>query len=57
MTIDSIKYKLRARVGIPPSGERLIYAGKQLEDGFTLGYYNFLPRADIYLVFIGHHSS
>uniref|UniRef100_A0A1B0BGS0 Ubiquitin-like domain-containing protein n=1 Tax=Glossina palpalis gambiensis TaxID=67801 RepID=A0A1B0BGS0_9MUSC len=39
-TIETIKTKIQDTDGIPPSQSRLIYAGKQLEHGFTLMGYN-----------------
>ncbi len=35
---------------IPPEGQRLIFAGRQLEDSKTLGYYGVLSGATIHLV-------
>ena len=48
--VESLKEKIKSKLGIQPQSQRLIYGGRQLVDGPTLSDYNIQKESTLFLL-------
>ncbi|XP_058448014.1 uncharacterized protein LOC131428249 [Malaya genurostris] len=49
-SVESLKKKVEEREDVPPNNQRLLFAGKQLEDGRFLSDYSIIKGSTVHLV-------
>lgn len=53
--IDNVKAMIKCKKGLMPNCQRLVYAGKELENGHTLAYYNICKWSELHLLMRLHY--
>ena len=49
-SVEALKAKIADREGVPADQQRLVFGGKQLEDGRSLADYNVVKDSNVFLV-------
>jgi hypothetical protein len=50
LTVSELKKRIEDREGVPVAQLRLVYAGRELEDGQTLGHYGVIDQSNLFMV-------